>query len=871
MIPFYFTGSIITMIAVWAAHSLAYFGILRKMGAEKGYAFVPIAAEWRMSKVLFANMGTFYQPALSAIVFLVAARYVGSKSIFSILFWLAGIMVYSLFLVLLNWRIARAFQMGILFRILTVLFPFPCLLYLGFGKPRFTAPEFAINKAPVFVRFLLNGAIFLITAAEFVALVAVVGFFSIRENMPRPLVEYLIRDTNERMGNVTEHGRVVRREDVMDAAAIETAAAQRERDYYYPDHSADENVVVMEYIVATDLETNRGLASVNIEQIRNATEKGSDMTCVMQVGAAERVFTDGMEDGGCARYTVNGGKIEKVLDLDPSTCMTEKESLADFIRWTKENYPADRYMLVFWDHGGGLTYGYGQDELNKRADDDRSMPASEIAEAVKDGGVKFDLIGFDTCLMQDIDLACSLEPYADYFLASEETESGYGWNYTLGFSELAQDPGMSTEKFGTYMIASFDPYNTISKNGDADTQSTLSLLDMTYVAPARKKMDMLFEAEKKAIEESSDNYANISIAASGAYTFTGNTQIDLIDYLDRLSGMDYDNNILTDAQYKELTDAIKACVVVRNGNSGSGVNGVAFCFPARAISDYTPTYEQLEAMGLEAEKSMCSDYFSIMASQQAKAMSSNSNSFISSIAADYTKEPWYVKGFEDYDTADAFIDIPLKDTGAGYQIELPEKAWKTVVDSQVAVYMRTDSGRMYLGSDHIGALDENGNPMVALENSWPHIGGALICYNALPARETEEGTVFSGVTRALLNGSDQIEIFIETDPVMEGSDQPAEAHIVGYQLLNDPFAFMAKGMETLEAGDTLEFLFDYYDEEGKLVKTETYGKKVRVLRENGVAVADEPFGECDLQFGGMLTDIYQRTFLTETLETHVEK
>lgn len=216
--------------------------------------------------------------------------------------------------------------------------------------------------------------------------------------------------------------------------------------------------------------------------------------------------------------------------------------------------------------------------------------------------------------------------------------------------------------------------------------------------------------------------------------------------------------------------------------------GFAFVpIAAESISSYSPTYKQLDAMELEAEKSMCDDYFSIMASQQAKAR--DNDSFLSEFATDYTQEPWYVKGFEDYDTADAFIDIPLKDTGAGYQIELPDKVWKAVVDCQVAAYMRTKDGRMYLGSDHVGALDENGNPMVALENSWPHIGGALICYNAAQARDTEEGTVFSGTTTALLNGKTQIKIFIE----------------------------------------------------------------------------------CDLQFGGMLTDIYQRTFLTETLETHVEQ
>ena len=661
----------------------------------------------------------------------------------------------------------------------------------------------------------------------------------------------------------------MRREDVMDAGAIDAAASQRSRDYFYPDHSADQNVVVMEYVIATDLEASRGLASINIEQIRNATKQGSDMTFVLQTGAAERMFTSGMEDGSYARYQVNDGKIEKVLDLDPTTCMTEKESLSDFIRWTKDNYPADRYMLVLWDHGGGLTYGYGYEQLNKRADGDNSMPTGEIAEAVKDGGVQFDLIGFDTCLMQDFDLAYRLEPYADYFLASEESESGFGWNYTLGFSELAKNPGLSTEEFGTYMISSFDPYNAIMKDGNADTESTLSLLDMTYVIPAHKKLDTLFASEKIAIGEDPDNYANISIAASGAYTFQGSLQVDLIDYLDRLAGMDYDNEILTDEQYKDLIDSIKACVVVRNANSGAGVNGVAFCFPTKALSSYTPTYHQLDAMGLEAEKSMCDDYFSIMASQQAKAR--NNDSFMSEFAADYTKEPWYVKGFEDYDTAEAFIDIPLKDTGSGYQIQLPDKVWKTVVDCQVAVYMQTKEGRIYLGSDHVGALDENGNPMVALENSWPHIGGALICYNAAQARETEDGTVFSGSTRAILNGKTAINIFIECDPVKEISDQPMEAHIVGYEMVNDPLAFMRKGLQELEAGDTLQFVFDFYDNEGNLVKTDAYGKKVRVLRNNEIAVKDEPFGECDLQFGGMLTDIYQRTFITEMLETHVAK
>ena len=177
---------------------------------------------------------------------------------------------------------------------------------------------------------------------------------------------------------------------------------------------------------------------------------------------------------------------------------------------------------------------------------------------------------------------------------------------------------------------------------------------------------------------------------------------------------------------------------------------------------------------------------------------------------------------------------------------------------------------MYLGSDHIGSLDENGNPMVALDGTWPHIGGELIAYYAEQPRETEEGTVFSGKTRALLNGKTEVELFIECDPVQEGSEQPAEGRVVGYELVNDPFAFTEKGMRSLEAGDKLRFLFDFYDDEGNLVRTDTYGKTVRVMSDKSIAVKDEPLGKGDIQFGGMLTDIYQRTFLTEMLEAHAE-
>ena len=80
----------------------------------------------------------------------------------------------------------------------------------------------------------------------------------------------------------------------------------------------------------------------------------------------------------------------------------------------------------------------------------------------------------------------------------------------------------------------------------------------------------------------------------------------------------------------------------------------------------------------------------------------------------------------------------------------------------------------------------------------------------------------------------------------------------------------SRGTESLETGDSLEFLFDTYDQEGKKIKTTTYGNTVRVIKQGDLSVEDAPMDECDIVFNGELTDIYQRTMTTEQLEMHIE-
>ena len=887
---------------------IGYFFILRKMNINTKYAVLPVVAEWRLSKSLLRYRRSFWRPCIVATVFVAFALYLnpfeGTSTTTAKIYLIVAILVYSAFLLRLYWRLTGTFYTNIIVRLfftfLTWLLPPLGLLIMAFGKAPYKGePEFKQiwNPGPV-VRFLLRLGFVGLSVAEVFALVAVVGFITLRTYPPRMLGQYMLNEVHERTKDVTGTGRAVSREDTMGEAYAQLETMPTSRDKYFSDHSQDKSVVVMEYIIGADLEDKAGLSSANITQMIEATEKGSALSFVLECGGSGRWFTNGIDDNSYGRYLVHDGKLEKVAELDKKTCMSEQQSLADFINWTRDNYPADRYMLVMWDHGGGLSTGYGVDIINKKQVEGKGMPTlsvAEIASAIAQSGVKFDVIGFDACLMQDLDVAAALEPYADYYLGSEETEGGYGWFYTSAFGNLAANPGMSSEDFGKEMVACYDPYNTAIKdeNGEPDTKATLSFVDLRYAKAAFDQMQDLFGSAREAIHEDSSSYANLSFAGTKSYSFDGKEQVDLIDFLEHLEVLDFDNKIYPDEKIDELIRAVKACVIYRNGNAAEGINGMSLAFPCQAISSYNGVYSQLKSFSFDTQRSLYDDFFSIMAAQkqkQAKAAAEEGDVLgaINGALSDYTTAEWYVEGFEDYEPQDAFINIPLTEVENGYRIELPESAWPIIADSQLIVYQKAEDGRLrYLGLEGLGAVDEAGHALVAMDNSWVHVGGSLVCYEDTGYRETDQGVIFTGKTKALLNDTDEVTLKIEWDPVPAGAEGPTRGRVVSYSVNGETDilnflstiiedeetmdAFNSKAEQQLKSGDKLDFLFSYYDEQGNLVNTQTYGKTVNVVKPNSLTVTDEPLDECDVVFGGVLTDVYQRTMTTEKVEAHVTK
>ena len=149
--------------------------------------------------------------------------------------------------------------------------------------------------------------------------------------------------------------------------------------------------------------------------------------------------------------------------------MADGDSLVDFVTWAVNTYPSDHYVLILSDHGMGWPGGWtdpapggrdsGSAPLIQQLPDD-ALYLSELDQALAEiqantGIGKFDLIGMDACLMSQLEVYSALQPYANYAVASEETEPSLGWAYSAFLSLLVYDPSISTADLATNIVETY--------------------------------------------------------------------------------------------------------------------------------------------------------------------------------------------------------------------------------------------------------------------------------------------------------------------------------------------------------------------------------------------------------------------------------
>lgn len=232
-----------------------------------------------------------------------------------------------------------------------------------------------------------------------------------------------------------------------------------------------DTVTVMMYMNGSDLESEYGYASSDLREILSAT-LSDNVNVIIQTGGTKRWASSSISSKHSQRFIVQNGQLVLIDNTLDQLDITKEETLEDFITFCNTNYPADRNMLILWNHGGGVVYGYGSDE---NIDYDGSLTIGEIQKAARDSGVKFEMIGFDACLMGGLETACALCDVADYLVASEDFESGDGWEYQNWLSLLGYNSSTTMQDLGKVIVDDF-----ILESQLCNCDGVLSLTDLRY-------------------------------------------------------------------------------------------------------------------------------------------------------------------------------------------------------------------------------------------------------------------------------------------------------------------------------------------------------------------------------------------------------
>jgi hypothetical protein len=148
--------------------------------------------------------------------------------------------------------------------------------------------------------------------------------------------------------------------------------------------------------------------------------------------------------------------------------MASGQSLVDFVQWSVQNYPADKYVLILSDHGMGWPGGWSDPDPGG-SDSSRAPLASrlgknlylmELDKALEQsravaGIDKFEIVGMDACLMAQLEVMDAIQPHANYAVASEETEPSLGWAYASFLGDLVSNPDMSGAELSQQIVNSY--------------------------------------------------------------------------------------------------------------------------------------------------------------------------------------------------------------------------------------------------------------------------------------------------------------------------------------------------------------------------------------------------------------------------------
>ena len=668
-------------------------------------------------------------------------------------------------------------------------------------------------------------------------------------------------------------------------ALDETVSAKARAKFTEIAGNKQDEVTIMVYMCGTDLESQQGMATSDLKEMAAATI-GDKINLIVFTGGCRRWRNNVVSSSVNQIYQIKDGKFLCLEKDMGSGSMVNPETLTTFIKYGKKNFPANRMCLIFWDHGGGSVSGFGYDE---KVGQNQSMTLAGINSALKKADVKFDFIGFDACLMATVENGIMLSQYADYMIASEETEPGVGWYYTNWLNSLNKNTSMPTIQIGKQIADDFVEVCNRQCRGQATTLSVVDLAELQATVPEELKQ---FSIDTNELIQNKE-YKTVSKARSKTREFAQSSRIDQIDMVD------FAKNMGT-AEGKSLAKALQEAVKYnRTGGSISHAYGLSIYFPYQRANKVKQMVSTYQAIGMDEEYTRCiQEFASLEVSGQVSAGTSLSNYGSGAYASPdllgsllgqgggYTASyssggltellgGLYGGGSNSGSTGsilDLFMGRSMTaENAAEYildnhfdasqlewkdgKITLDKDQWDLVTSLLMNVFYNDGTGFIDLGMDT--TYETEGNSLLSdYDGTWLSINRQPVAYYYLNSVDDGDNYVITGYVPALLNG-EQVNLILNFD-----SEHDGDGYIAGAlkKYTDNESDTQAKELIAIGKGDTLQFLCDYFDYEG--VYRETYKLGEPITLGDTVEIANTPIDRSKCQVTFRLTDIYQQNYWT---------
>ena len=623
---------------------------------------------------------------------------------------------------------------------------------------------------------------------------------------------------------------------VVDGTPVQTGRAPR----VTPLGNGEDQVTVMIYVCGSDLESDGGAATADINEILYATPS-DNVRVILQTGGAKEWQNSVVDADTCQRWLATADGLV-LLDDAGQQNMTDPQTLTDFIQFSAEQYPANRNILVLWDHGGGTLGGYGSDEHYP----DGTMSLSQIDQALTGANVVFDWIGFDCCMMGTVENAFVAEKHADYLIASQRSEPGGGWYYTDWLNALYENPSLSTPEIGKRIV---DTFIREEQNGDFGDELTLSVIDLTAFSPFMDALDAYLASVNTDLINTSA-YKEVSKARYDSRS-PGEEEYDQVDLAYLV------NNIsLGDGQ--ALLSRLDDTVLISE-QTAEHYAGLSLYFPYASIESVQDTLDVAKSIGLsESYQKFMSDFASLMAGGQIYHGGGASNPFTetpqstSALSDSSWLDSELVSDYESYYAQNAYdgASLEIVEKDGQYVLEMSQDDWDIISDVYLEVFLDTGEGYLHLGSDNVAQFNDAGDLIVTFDdNTWVAIDGHIVSFFA---EQSQDANVSRGYVPVYVNGDEARLILVWNKE---------NASVAGYERVYDT-EVASRGLVPLKDGDTIELIGDFYTYEQ--ANDDQYIFDTFVVSGTPV-VRYEDVGEGDCLVYYSLHDIYQNTYWTEPL------